>query len=104
MRIRLGDAGATAAGYVLVSENWDAEWRATVDGKPASVLRGDGTLITVPVPAGARQVSLDYEGRAYARGRAVTLVSLLVVVLGVVLPPIRRRRRPTAVPKAEAAA
>jgi hypothetical protein len=90
MRMRLGD-GTTAPGYLLVSENWDAEWRATVDGKDARVLRGDGSLITVPVPAGAREVSLWYEGRAYARGRLVTMLSLLIVAAGFVVPFVRRR-------------
>ena len=94
MRIQLG-AGAPSAGYLLVSENWDAEWAATVDGKQTPVLRGDGTLITVPVPVGAREVALGYEGRAYARGRAVTLAALCVVACGLVLPPAFRRRRTT---------
>ena len=94
MRIRLG-AGAPSAGYLLVSENWDAEWAATVDGRQAPVLRGDGTLITVPVSAGTHEVALGYGGRAYARGRAVTLAALGVVVLGVALPPAFRRRRTT---------
>jgi hypothetical protein len=94
MRIRLG-GGAPSAGYLLVSENWDAEWAATVDGRQAPVLRGDGTLITVAVPVGAREVALGYEGRAYARGRAVTLAALGVVACGVVLPPAFRRRRTT---------
>ena len=91
MRMTLG-AGTPAAGYLLVSENWDAEWRATVDGRDARVLRGDGTLITVPLPARAREVVLHYEGRAYRRGRIVTLVSLLVVAAGLVLPLVLRRR------------
>ena len=102
MRMRLGD-GTSAAGFVLVSENWDAEWRATVDGKDARVLRGDGSLITVPVPSGAREVSLSYEGRAYARGRLVTIVSLLVVTLGLVVPVVLRRRAIGAIPAASAA-
>jgi len=92
MRVRLG-AGAPAAGYVLVSENWDAEWRATVDGRDARVLRGDGTLITVPVPAGAREISLRYEGRAYARGRLLTVISLVVVVAALLVPAAWRRSR-----------
>jgi hypothetical protein len=94
MRMRFGGAGdrAPSAGYLLVSENWDAEWRATVDGQAASVLRGDGTLITVPVAAGAREVSLRYEGRAYSRGRVITLIALVIVVLGLVSPPLIRRR------------
>jgi len=90
MRVSLG-GGALAAGYVLVSENWDTEWGATVDGRAARVLRGDGTLITVPVPAGAREVVLRYEGRAYARGRLVTILSLIVVAAGLLTPVVLRR-------------
>jgi hypothetical protein len=91
MHMRLG-TGAPAAGHVLVSENWDSEWRATVDGKDARVMRGDGTLITVPVAAGARDIVLRYEGRAYARGRIVTIVSMLLILLGLVVPSFRRPR------------
>ena len=91
MHMRLS-AVAPAAGYVLVSENWDSEWRATVDGRDTPVLRGDGTLITVPVPAGAREIVMRYEGRAYARGRLVTLASLLIVALTLAAPMGLRRR------------
>ena len=91
MHMRLS-AAAPAAGYVLVSENWDSEWRATVDGRDAPVLRGDGTLITVPVSAGAREIVVRYEGRAYARGRVVTIVSLLAVVAALIFPNALRRR------------
>ena len=92
MRMRLGN-GTAAAGYVLVSENWDTEWRATVDGRDAPVLRGNGTLITVPVPAGARELALRYEGRAYAQGRLITVVSLIMVAIALVLPAAIRARR-----------
>jgi len=92
LRLQL-DGAPPNAGYLLVSENWDAEWRASVDGKDATVLRGDGTLITVPVPAGAREVVLRYEGRSYARGRALTLAALAVLGCGLMLPPAFRRRK-----------
>jgi len=91
MRMRLG-SGTPSGGYVLVSENWDSEWRATVDGRPALVLRGDGTLITVPVPAGARELRVWYDDRVYARGRLVTIIALLIIVVAFVLPVVLRRR------------
>ena len=92
MRLQLG-GGAPSAGYVLVSENWDAEWMATVDGRDGRVLRGNGTLITVPVPAGARDVVLRYAGRAFALGKLVTVAALVVVAIGLVLPVVARRSR-----------
>ena len=92
MRMALG-SGAPSAGYLLVSENWDQEWRATVDGRATPVQRGDVSLITVAVPAGAREVVLEYEGRAYARGRMITLVSWLIVVVALVAPIVLPRRK-----------
>ncbi|HEU5262240.1 MAG TPA: YfhO family protein [Gemmatimonadales bacterium] len=78
--------------YVLVSENWYPDWHATVDGAPASVLRGDYTLITVPVSAGAKRVELSFRSRDYETGRAISLGSL-VLVTGVVVGSLVRRRR-----------
>ncbi len=92
MRLQLG-GGAPAAGYVLVSENWDSEWSALVDGQVAPVKRGDVTLLAVPVAAGARAIELTYVGRAYARGRLVTVLSLLVLATWVAAPVIVRRWR-----------
>jgi membrane protein YfhO len=86
------DPAPSAASYALVAENWYPDWHATVDGAPAPVLRGDWTLITVPVPAGAKRVELTFSSRAYGRGKAITWVSLLLVLGAVVLPVVRRRR------------
>jgi hypothetical protein len=82
-----------APSYVLVAENWYKDWRATVDGKPAALYRGDRTLITVPVSAGARHVDLVFEADDYRTGRRATLGSLLVLAVGLVAPPLWRRRR-----------
>ena len=83
----------SAPAYVLVAENWYKDWRATVDDAPAPVYRGDQALITVPVPAGARRVELRFAAADYRTGRTVTLVSLLALTLGLVAPPLARRRR-----------
>jgi hypothetical protein len=78
--------------YVLVSENWFPDWQATVDGAPAPVVRGDYTLITVPVPAGAKQVELQFRSSAYQTGKAISLASL-VLLATIALAPIALRRR-----------
>ena len=74
------DPAPPAASYLLIAENWYPDWHATVDGHPAQVLRGDRTFITVPVPAGARQVELVFASRDYARGRLITWASLVLLV------------------------
>jgi len=64
-----------------------------VDDAPAPVYRGDQALITVPVPAGARRVELRFAAADYRTGRTSTLISLLALTLGLVTPPLARRRR-----------
>ncbi len=92
MTIRLHEP-APADGYVIVAENYYPDWRATVDGEDAQVLRGNVSLITVPVTRGARRVELMFWSRAYETGRLLTLVSLLIVVASFGVPVIMRRRR-----------
>jgi hypothetical protein len=96
MRLRLTPP-PTAPAYVVVSENWDKPWRARVDGRETRVLRGDATLITVPVGAGARGVQLDYVSSAYARGRVISLVCLLIALVSIVAPVAMRARARKAV-------
>lgn len=90
------DPPPPAPSYLLVAENWYPDWHATVDGHKAQVLRGDQTFITVPVPAGTRQISIAFGSKDLARGRLVTWVSLLLLAAwggaGLVLGKRARQR------------
>lgn len=80
-----------SARYLVVSENWYKDWKATVNGAPAQVLRGDESLLTVPLPPGARTVELAFKPDDYARGKTITMISLgLIVLLGAVPMGMRR--------------
>lgn len=87
------DPPPPAASYVLVSENWYVDWHATVDGSPVPVLRGDNSLITVPVAAGAKAVELWVDSREYRRGRFITFLSLALLALVAAAPTALRWRR-----------
>jgi hypothetical protein len=87
------DPAPASPGYLLVSENWYPDWRASVDGRAATVLRGDYSFITVPVPAGARTVELAFRSTAFEWGRRVTFVSLALLALAFLAPLVARRRR-----------
>ncbi len=86
------DAPAAQPAYLFVSENYDPAWRATVDGTPARVLRAQYALMGVALPAGARSVELTFASRAYARGKVITLIVLLLA-LGTLGGGFARRRR-----------
>ena len=66
--------------YLLVAENWYPDWHASVDGQPASTLRGDQTFLTVPVKAGARHVELQFSSRYFALGKLITMTSFLLLL------------------------
>jgi uncharacterized membrane protein YfhO len=92
MTVRLDPAPETDS-YLVVSENWYPDWRAEVDGHPATVLRGNQTLLTVPLPRGARIVQLRFESASYRTGKGITLASLALVLLALLLPSALKRRR-----------
>jgi hypothetical protein len=85
------DPAPVAAAYVLVAENWYPDWVGKVDGRPAAVLRGDYSLLTIPVPAGAKAVELTFRSKLYELGRTITLASLAVLVIALVASFVARR-------------
>lgn len=76
--------------WLVVAENWYPDWRATVDGTPAAVHRGNNAMVTVEIPSGAKQVELVFDMASYRTGRMITMVSV-VLALGVVV--VGRRRK-----------
>lgn len=92
MKIRLDPAPEKDA-WLMVSENWYPDWQVTVDGHAAEAVRGDVSLLTVRVPRGAREVEFQFESPDYRQARMVTFACLLLVVAGLAVPPVLRRRR-----------
>jgi hypothetical protein len=76
-RVRL-EATLSAEGHVVLLDGYDPGWRATVDGKPAPVLRANMVFRAVPLPAGKHVVELVYRPWALVVGLALSGVSLLL--------------------------
>ena len=72
---------APAGASLVVSENYYPGWKATVDGKPASIGRADYTFIGVELPAGAKSVQLDFTSPSYERGKEITWIAILFGLL-----------------------
>jgi hypothetical protein len=82
-----------APGVLVVAEQWDPGWHARVDGTPARVIPVDESQIGVEVPAGAHRVTLSYTAPGLRAG-LVTTGAALAVVVGLLVSPAPRRRRP----------
>jgi hypothetical protein len=66
--------------YLMVSENWYPDWRATVDGRPTPVHRADNTFLSVVLPPGAKEVRFEFHDPTYGTGKAITIVALLLTL------------------------
>jgi arabinofuranan 3-O-arabinosyltransferase len=85
--------GAGPAALLVVPENHNAGWRATLGGQRLRPVRVDGWQQAFVVPAGAGgAVALEFTpDRPYRTGLAVGAACVLLVAL-VALVPVRRRR------------
>lgn len=92
MRITLEGQAATPT-YLVVSENWYPDWRATVDGAATAVLRADHSLLSVVLPPGAREVTFAFHSAAYARGTLLSLAGLAGALGMLVVGAVLGRRR-----------
>jgi hypothetical protein len=94
-------------GLLRLADLWYPDWTATVDGRPAEVLKADDLLRAVPVPAGQHEVVFRFRSRAVRLGMIVSLASLAVILAAFGWTGWRARRRPRVVraesPRPEAA-
>lgn len=90
------DVRTSAPAILQVAGNYHPYWTATIDGKPAPLLKSFSTLRAVVVPAGNHKVEMRYQSKAIATSLKISLVSgiLFLLVSGVIL--IRKRQKTTA--------
>jgi hypothetical protein len=85
------EVAPTRPGLLVLSEVWYPGWSATVDGRPAPVLRADYLFRAVPVAPGDRRVELRFEPTGWRAGLALTLAAWAAI--GALLLAPRRLRR-----------
>jgi hypothetical protein len=85
-------APAAAGSALVVSENFYPGWTATVDDRTVGTVRANYNLIGVPLPAGARRVSLHFDDPAYGAGKTVTLLALASALIATAAGVVLARR------------
>ena len=80
------DAGRTSAevetdggGVAVFSRLFQPGWRATIDGRPAPLVRVGGGLSAVPVPGGSHRVEVAYRPASVLLGAALSAVGAIVI-------------------------
>lgn len=88
------DVDSSRPGMLVVSQAWFPGWEATVAGRRAPVLRVDGLVQGVPVPAGRHNVALRYRAPGLRAGAAISVLTLVLLMGWLVMPLLARPRRP----------
>jgi hypothetical protein len=65
-----------APGVLVWSRTFFSAWWATVDGKPAALVRADGHLVGVRVPPGAHVVEIGWSARPVGVGFTLAVLGL----------------------------
>ncbi len=77
---------------LVLSEVYYPSWKATVDGKPAPVLRADYALRAIPVPAGKHRVVCYYADPDFTKGLVISLLTFMGMVGTVAVVFLRKRK------------
>jgi hypothetical protein len=78
---------------LVLTDTWYPGWKATVDGREATVHRVNYLTRGVAVPAGTHRVELRYQPASWRAGWIVTLLALLALAAGVALGTRRSARQ-----------
>jgi len=82
------DTKASAPGFLVVTEAFDAAWKARVDGVPSAIFAANGGFRGVEIPAGRHRVEMRYRPAGAAVGAAI---SATAIVLGLLAWEVLRR-------------
>lgn len=75
------DVETPGAGLLRLADLWYPDWKVTVDGRPAELLRADHALRAVAVPAGRHRVEFRYESPSVRQGMVLSLASVAAALL-----------------------
>lgn len=83
-------AASDQDGYLLLADTWYPGWQATIDDRPAAVLRANVAFRAVTFPAGEHVVKFFYAPVSLQIGAGLTAMSALLLAAGFAAT-VRRR-------------
>ena len=86
------DVNTEKPGLLVLSEIYYPGWRASVNGKPAVIYNVDGALRGILAPQGSSRIELAYVPFSFYVGGAITLLTVICVLSGLILSWRRGRK------------
>lgn len=76
------ESNSAVDGFAVFSEIcYEAGWEATIDGKPADIVRTDYILRGLRVPAGKHTIEFSFHPTSFHAGRAISIAASAIVAL-----------------------
>ena len=92
------DASLNDAGILVLADSYYPGWKAYVDGKEEKILRANLFFRAVSLSAGRHTVEFRYEPRSFAIGLAISVGTVIVLIITSVIFYLRGRKRTVVVP------
>jgi uncharacterized membrane protein YfhO len=76
----------------VLSEVYYPDWKATVDGATAEVLRANHVLRAVALPAGNHEVVFKYDGALVRKSASISITTFALTLLALAGAVMARRK------------
>ncbi|MCB0105699.1 MAG: YfhO family protein [Caldilineaceae bacterium] len=77
----------------MLSEIWYPGWRATVNGEPVPILRTNGALRGIAVPAGTSQVEMEFSPDSWRAGLLAAVAGWVLLIIIFIFEKTPKRQR-----------
>jgi uncharacterized membrane protein YfhO len=89
------ESNSSSTNLAVFSEVYYKDWEATIDGKPADIIKVNYVLRGLVVPAGSHKISFTFQPKVFYTGKTIsTIASWLVAILLLlfIFMEVRKRR------------
>ena len=80
-RLKL-EVQSEANALLLFNDSYDAGWSATVDGRPAGIVRANTTFMAIAVPSGSHEIAFSFLPTDWLPRTIVSLLGVALWLLG----------------------
>jgi hypothetical protein len=74
------EVNATQEGWLLQADVWFPGWKATLDGQPIQIMKGDFLFRAVKVPIGSHEIIVSYQPDSFWIGAVLTIVGIILLL------------------------
>ena len=79
-------------GFIVLSDSYNTDWKATVDKKQADVLRANYIMRAIPISAGTHRIELTFQPKSLILGFVITIAGWIGIFLLIIICLFKERK------------